>query len=203
MAMKDEEKSVMRNPDIELLGQKLSYPRRWQGVFVVLILSVTLVISAYIILVQSRPENLKTLGLFTGNIQIGKDFIRKKDKFGFEFWSPSTKTREAMADYLKRFPEKSDEYAWQIHDEKANDIRQKNVRFGELLLEHPDISGYRRCEVVGKSTTVEKKGWWWVVGVDGAYSDDFFTWFADTYKTHWGLRTSDTIYVEVSAIDKE
>jgi hypothetical protein len=201
--MSDEEKIVRRDPDIELLGQKLSYPRRWQGVFVVLILSVTLVVVAYIILVQSRPENLQTLGLFTGNIQIGDDFIKKRDKFGFEFWTPSTHTAIAMDDYLERFPEKSVEYQWQMHDEKTNDIRQKNIRFGELLLDHPDISGYRRYEVVGKSTTVEKTGWWWVVGVDGAYSDDFFSWFARTYKTHWGLRTDDTIYVEVSAIDRQ
>jgi len=143
--MSDEEKIVRRDPDIELLGQKLSYPRRWQGVFVVLILSVTLVVVAYIILVQSRPENLQTLGLFTGNIQIGNDFIKKRDKFGFEFWTPSTHTAIAMVDHLKRFPEKSIEYQWQMHDEKTNDTwkcRRSSGRNSTVRL----ITSYRSGE---------------------------------------------------------
>lgn len=98
--MKDNDKIVHRNPDIELLGQKLSYPRRWQGVLVVLILSASLIVISYIVLVESRPENLKTLGLFTGNIQIGTDSIKKQNKFCFGFWTPSVNTKMGMDPYM-------------------------------------------------------------------------------------------------------
>lgn len=199
--MKDDDKIVRRDPDIELLGQKLSYPRRWQGVLVVLILSAALVVISYIVLVESRPENLKTLGLFTGNIQIGTDSIKKQYKFCFGFWTPSVNTQMGMDPYLQRFPNKKNEYAWQIHNEQNNNIREKNILFGELLMEHRNITGFRRYPAVGKSTSALKEGWWWVTGVESAYSAEFFTWFADLYKAHWGLKKNETIYVEVSAID--
>lgn len=199
--MKNDEKIARRDPDIELLGQKLSYPRRWQGVLVVLILSVTLIVVSYIILVQSRPENLKTLGLFTGNIQIRENSIKKQNKFSFGFWTPSVKTRIGMGPYLQSFPKKREKYKWQIHDKKNNDIQDKNILFGDLLLEQRRISGFRRYAVVGKGSSALKEGWWWIAGVDSAYSDEFFTWFAELYKNHWGLKSNETIYVEVSAIE--
>ena len=199
--MNENEKIIRRNPDIELLGQKLSYPRRWQGVFVVLILSAAFIVISYIVLVESRPENLKTLGLFTGNIQIGTDSIVKRNKFCFGFWTPSVSTKAGMAPYLQRFPNKKEKYAWQIHNEKENNISEKNKLFGELILERRNISGFRRHPAVGKSSSALKEGWWWVIGVEGAYSAEFFTWFADLYKSHWGLKKNETIYVEVSAID--
>jgi hypothetical protein len=37
-----------------------------------------------------------------------------------------------MADYIKRFPEKSDEYQWQIHDERTNDIRTDDTIYVEV-----------------------------------------------------------------------
>jgi hypothetical protein len=199
--MKNDEKVVHRNPDIELFGQKLSYPRRWQGVFVVLILSATLVVLSYIILVVSRPENLRSLGVFTGNIQIGVNSIQKQKRFSFGFWTPSVNTKVAMEPFLKQHPHKADTYAWQIHKENTNDIKQKNIEFGELLLEHRSISGFRRYPAVGKATSALKEGWWWIVGMEGNYSEDFFTWFADAYKSHWGLKKIETIYVELWAMD--
>jgi hypothetical protein len=37
--------------------------------------------------------------------------------------------------------------------------------------------------------------------MEGNYSEDFFTWFADAYKSHWGLKEIETIYVELWAMD--
>ena len=199
--MMTDDKIVHRDPDIEMLGQKLSYPRRWQGVFVVLILSITFIVTAYIVLVQSRPENLKTLGLFTGNIQIGTDSIKKQNQFCFGFWTPSVNTKKGMEPYLEKFPNQRNLYAWQIHDDQTNNIREKNILFGELLMEHRNIPGFRRYAAVGKRSSALKEGWWWIAGVEGSYSADFFTWFAQLYKKHWGLKEDETIYVEVSAID--
>ena len=79
--MKENDDTRRRDADVELLGQKLSYPRRWQGVLAVMILGGTLVTVAYILLVQSRPEALKTLGLFTGKLQIYTDSVEKKNVF--------------------------------------------------------------------------------------------------------------------------
>jgi hypothetical protein len=199
--MKNDEKIIHRNPDIELFGQKLSYPRRWPGVVVVLILSSTIILLAYITLVVSRPENLKTLGVFTGNIQIGVNKIEKQKRFSFGFWTPSVNTKIAMEPFIKNNPHKSDTYKWQIHNEEKNNIREKNVQFGDILLGHRSISGFRRYPTIGKATSALKEGWWWIVGMEGNYSEDFFTWFASVYKKHWGLKEIETIYVELWAMD--
>lgn len=188
--------------DIELLGQRVNYPRTWQGVAVIITITVLIIWVTFIALVQSRPENLQTLGLITGQLQIDtqEQKVERQKWFRFEFWTPSEKTGQNLANYLSKHPEQADEYRWQIHDEKTNNIREKNHRFGTRLINDSAIDGYRRYPVSGDGRSGFKEGWWWVVGVKGDYSEAFFKWFAETYKEHWGVPMSSTSHVEITAL---
>jgi len=189
-------------PDIEILGQKINYPRSWRGVTVVLSIVVLIAWITYIALVESRPENLKTLGFITGSLEIDTrhNTLEQKAFFRFEFWTPSVETGEAVRTYLAEQPDKRAEYAWQIHDPVGNDIAAKNVLFGKRLAQDSTINGYRRYRVWGESDSGLKQGWWWVVGVNKAYSEDLLNWFAKTYKEHWKVPEDKNSYIEITAI---
>ena len=200
-----EENKIFKEPDIEFLGQRRNYPRTWQGVVVVIVLVVLIMAVTHIALVQSRPENLQTLGLITGQLEIDtrNQVVQQRKWFRFEFWKPSVHTAKDMEDFLSSHPEKIKEYAWQIHDQQKNNISKKNRLFGKRLIGDSAISGYRRYLVYGEGDSDLKRGWWWVVGVQGQYSESFFKWFAETYNEHWGRPDINNAYVEITAIAGE
>lgn len=192
-------------PDIEIFGQRINYPRTWQGVTVVLVIAILVIIITYIVLVQSRPENLRSLGLVTGQLQIDSQQknVEQRKWFRFEFWTPSEKTAIGLQNFLDRHPEQTNNYKWQIHNKKTNDLIEKNLSFGNRLMRDSTIDGYRRHPVIGDGSSGVKEGWWWVVGVEGEYSDNFFKWFAQTYKEHWGMPDDANSHVEITALSAD
>ena len=199
--MTNEEHPNLSTPDIEFLGQKVNYPRSWQGVAVVCAISVLIVCVTFIALVKSRPENLKTIGLITGRLDIDRKHgvIKQRKWYRIEFWTPSEKTIEGLRPFLQEYPDRKNNYLWQIHDEEKNNIREKNIEFGMKLIQDSAIAGYRRYEVYGQASSTMKQGWWWVVGVDGEYSVNYIKWFTEMYKQHWEVPENKSCYLEITA----
>ena len=113
-------------PDIELFGQRVNYPKTWQGVVAVIFTTVLIICVTFIALVQSRPENLKTIGVITGQLEIDSErkTVEQRTWFRFEFWTPSIDTRDGLAEYLNAHPKKYPDYEWQIHNKKTNNIKE-------------------------------------------------------------------------------
>lgn len=187
--------------DIEILGQGFNYPQTWQGAIalVLIVACVTLVaISSIYYLRDYTPEQLKSIGSFFGEVKVkGKDnkTVASQTGFKIEFWTPSATTMDGPNNEVSESDNR-----WLINSPPEHDIKALNQLFGQRLKQDSRIDGYRRYKVYGEGQyTPLREGWWWVVGIDGEYSEQFLTWFAHTYKTHWGSPKNGNIYIEVTS----
>ena len=165
--------------EIEILGQRLNYPKTIYGVMFSLGLFFLLGFSLYTILVLAKSENL---GIVTEDFIVGTYGGSSDDKIArviqHQFWTPSERTSE--------FSELTD---WVAKASKnANDL---NIDFGAQLSKNNLVNGFRRFEVYGKGRGGQKYGMWWVVNVSPQLTSEDL---AKIYQEFWG--TKGSVFIE-------
>jgi len=164
-------------PPIELLGQKVPYPRTVFGLLAVIAVCVTICLSLYVA-GTARPENVAAIvSLWTP--RIGDEPI--EDTFLLQFWTPSALTKEAFAG--------SSDDAWKWQDCSEVDAKA----FGDKLHENKSVVGYRRWEVFGHGTSTPKHGYWWVLTVREEFT---IPDLEKAYREHWGMPEEKQLYIE-------
>jgi len=102
----------------------------------------------------------------------------------FEFWTPSSRTKDFLAKENGNIP---------IRDQwEAIPSEDRVVEFGNVLRSNPGVRGYRRYEVWGHGRTVPKPGWWWAATVSTNYS---VTDLVRAYRDFW--KSSNSVFVEI------
>lgn len=164
--------------EIEVLGQKLSYPKTVYGAVFSLGLFALLGFSLYTVLVLAKSENLNivTEDIIVGGYGGQTDF-KRKNIVQYQFWTPSKGTYESkdLSDWVKAI----------------KDIETRNAEFGSLLTQNNSIYGYRRYEIFGQGRSEPKKGMWWVVNADKHITTETI---AAIYQSYWN--TDSSIYIE-------
>ncbi|PCJ40052.1 MAG: hypothetical protein COA99_09775 [Moraxellaceae bacterium] len=165
--------------EIELLGQRLSYPKTIYGAVFSLGLFTLLGFSLYTVLVLAKTENL---GIMSESIIVGgfggnKDFTIS-NIIQHQFWTPSEKTIKY-----------EDLHPW-VEAASAN-AADLNNEFGEILTSNDSIFGYRRYEVYGKGRGNGIEGFWWVLNSSPTFTTKDL---ASIYQDFW--KTDSSIYIE-------
>ena len=170
--------SENKNPDLEILGQKLYLPENRNKllafVTVALCISWVLVYGIY----KGKDVSVTKQGLvITGDISEGADL---KEGFLFSFWTPSDSTFKGLTK-----DQKEGTHAWQLPlQEGGQNLDSLNLGFPKELRKI-GIKGFRRYKVLGQGDTGLKEGWWWTCGVDGKYCEKMLNKFRECYKSHW------------------
>jgi len=101
-----------------------------------------------------------------------------------EFWTPSSKTKDYLAQDGGAIRERD---KWE-----AIPSEDRVIEFGKVLRSDSSVLGYRRAEVWGHGRTVLKPGWWWTTTVTTNYSVDKLV---RTYRDFW--KSSNAVFIEV------
>lgn len=188
--------------DVEVLGQGFNYPKAHNETiaFIATVIGLcAIVLGSLLILKWYSPDQMGKLPWNNKNESShkiaensdGSIIIKSENGFSFGFWTPSAKTKEN----IKKLPEKY----WQIIGDE-NKSNEANNNFGERLMADSRITGYRRYEVYGSGSSKDSKnGFWWIVTVEGQYTDEFAKWFIGVYKDHWNIPEKSKIYFEVTS----
>lgn len=180
----------MADPDVELLGQKVSYPTTWQaaaGVMVVAAIAATCAIwITWIVMVRTSDRRFQGLAALVKTYSKSGELEESDAARMVEFWTPAAATCPSL---IRVQQDVHDDQKWQC---TATD--EKSRLFADALLKKfgdSRIAGYRHWPVTGKGRTVEKDGWWWVLNV----SDDFSTKdFVRFYSEYWS--NDKKVYIE-------
>jgi len=168
-----------KESEIEILGQRLSYPKTVYGTVFSLGLFTLLGFSLYTVLVLAKSENLGIVseGIIVGGFGGEKDF-KRANIIQHQFWTPSEKTiaYEELRPWVK---------------EASPEATKLNNEFGELITSNDSVYGYRRFEVFGKGRSNGKEGVWWVVNSSPKFTAEEL---AKLYQDFWG--TNSSIYIE-------
>jgi hypothetical protein len=175
----EKENMETKESEIEILGQRLSYPKTIYGAIFSIGLFVLFGFALYTILVLAKSENL---GIITEDIVIGgfggsSDF-KRSNIVQHQFWTPSEKTKNYgnLSPWVKK---------------ASINATQLNNEFGEKLTSNENVFGYRRFEVYGKGRSNAKEGTWWVLNASPEFTTDKL---AKIYQEFWG--THQSIYIE-------
>jgi hypothetical protein len=173
----------MSDHDIEILGQKMSFPKTIHGAITAVVFSIVITIIVYIALVIAGD----TTSSIVNRLVIGKTIDGEnlnEDIYQIQFWTPSKDTEPHVDD--------SDQQ-WQRDVIARNNVKKENESFGVKLTSNSKVNGYRRHEVYGKGRSDAKSGYWWVLTVNKDYD---VSEFVTEYQKYW--KTKDAVYVEVS-----
>jgi hypothetical protein len=177
---------------IEILGQRVDYPRTWQAAVavavVVLIVAITTVAIVWIVMVRASETRVHEIaGLVLEVKTFNRSGALEESKQGklVQFWSPSAETCASLrANYGALQPDQQ----WQClpSDEPVKRFGSAMIaRFGSRL------NGYRRWKVAGHGRTTEKDGTWWVLNVDKNFVIPEFVRF---YSDYW--KNEKAVYIE-------
>lgn len=172
----------MSDHELEILGQKISYPKDKYGTFSIAVIGVVVVLSVYITLVVGKEATTAIANSYiSGKTSDGKDLSARS--YQIQFWTPSAKTISTPGDIDQK---------WQIDVLNRGQIEKENDQFGEKLTHSDKVSGLRRYEIYGKGRSTAKYGYWWILTVKQDYKIQDFV---NEYKEYW--KTNDTVYIEV------
>jgi hypothetical protein len=174
--------------NISILGQMLEYPKTGWGFCAVFVVCLTLLLTIYVYLHAPR-ENVHEFSVMIWHLNSKNEPTPEKKVARYEFWTPSSKTKETVKDNPKA-------KAWLKKDWNYD---EKITEFGERLREQPGVEGYRRHEILGEGRTSHPgllPGWWWTVRVTDEFS---LKKLSEFYRGFW--ENPDTIYVETFNAD--
>jgi len=165
--------------EIEILGQRINYPKNIYGVIFSLGLFFLVGFILYTVLVLAKSENLEIITEdFTVGSYGGSSDDIKSQVIQHQFWTPSERTSE--------FSELSD---WV--EKASKDAEYLNIEFGAELSKNSLVNGFRRYEVYGKGRGGQKFGMWWVVNVSPELTS---IKLAKIYQKFWG--TNGSVFIE-------
>lgn len=171
----------MSDHEIEIFGQKISYPKDKHGAISVFAVGIVIVAVSWIALVPGGSTTNSLAGHFSaGGTVDGKGL--NTNIYQIQFWTPSEKT-VLLRDDPKQM--------WQANVLKG-DVGKQNNLFGDKLTSNNNVTGYRRFEVYGKGRGDPKYGYWWILTVSKDYK---VRDFVKEYQDYW--QTTDSVYVEV------
>ena len=177
---------------LEILGQKISYPNNWPGCASVLIVAVAMVAIVYII-AKMPSEKIQTLReVFVSGVATSRGLTSDDEYYRLGFWTPSPQTTGFWQAWQAESPGRQLHHIdqWEIAADNAARVKE----FGEILncRTCPAVD-YRRFDVVGKGSAEERPGYWWVATIRTEVS---VAEFVGMYSGFWG--SSDSVYVEVT-----
>jgi hypothetical protein len=187
----------IKNPDIEILGQKLYFPSS----ILKLISFVVLMFAIVFLLCYTMNKRYSIVkgkdGFAFTVVELGKANITKGYTIGF--WTPSDSTKN----YLKTISRQDSlTYSWQLKAIKGNNFEEANREFGRTLKQRFGFIGYRRYRAYGEGESgYFKEGWWWNVGFQGKCDEDFLKQLKEFYFDFWSPQDEpkkwDKLYVEI------
>ena len=179
--------------DVEVLGQKFKYPKTWTSSFAVaaivfaICITICVVSHLYLGIARSQPGTaLKMLGFLAGTYERGESDFSTMESYQIQFWTPSTKTWNAIVDANGGKDKVPEEDLWQ------NVSQERIDGFGKQLKYSGFVDGLRRYHVEGYGEKTFKPGLWWVASSKREINPEDFAKF---YLNFWG--DSDIVYVEV------
>ncbi len=180
--------------DVEVLGQKFRYPKTWTSSFGIAVFVVAICITIFGVsylflgLARSQPNVARDmLGLLSGTYKRGENDFSAMASYQIQFWTPSTKTWNAIVDANGGKDKVPEGDHWQNVSQKRIDLFGKQLKYSGF------VDGWRRYHVEGYGETTYKPGLWWVASSKREINPEDFAKF---YLNFWG-EDSDTVYMEV------